>query len=578
MICVGGSVAVSGVLAHAPVFTAEALRYALACLILLVLARLAGRRLVMPQGTEWLWLAGIAVTGLVLFNVALVAGSRHAEPAVLGVAVACVPAVLAVIGPLLEGSRPRAAGVAAALVVTCGAALVQGLGRTDGLGVAWAAVVFGCEAAFTLLAIPVLGRHGPWGVSVHTTWIAAVIFAAIGLVHEGPGAAARLGTRDWLAVGYLAVAVTAVAFVMWYSSVGRLGASRAGLLTGVAPVAAAAVGVLLGGPAPRPLVWAGLAVVAAGLALGLRGATRNRDHQGRGHVLSAFGADLAGLPGPGSGGPVRRGHHRRRTPAGASPAADRFAAVAKSRLAGVAAESELPEIQAWRRAFAAMGLKPTQYRCASESLLRRFRKEGSLPRLHPLVDLCNAVSLAFAIPVAVLDAVRRHRPARGPLRDRRGGVPDLRRGHRASGGGRGDLRRPGRAGPRPALDEPPERPLRGPRHHQHRPDRGRSPARFRARRRPRPHRGPGRRTPSPLDHRTANSDPDRRRAPVHPRSKLGENSSEFSGARPPTRRSGPRVPPAIRPGPAASWPTRAARPARTLRPRSASAGGAWSRR
>ena len=276
MICVGGSVAVSGVLAHAPVFTAEALRYALACLILLALARLAGRRLVMPRGAEWLWLAGIAVTGLVLFNVALVAGSRHAEPAVLGVAVAFVPAVLAVIGPLLEGSRPRAAGVAAALVVTCGAALVQGLGRTDGLGIAWAAVVFGCEAAFTLLAIPVLGRHGPWGVSVHTTWIAAVIFAAIGLVHEGPGAAARLGTRDWLAVGYLAVAVTAVAFVMWYSGVGRLGASRAGLLTGVAPVAAAAAGVLLGGPAPRPLVWAGLAVVAAGLALGLRGPAAKR--------------------------------------------------------------------------------------------------------------------------------------------------------------------------------------------------------------------------------------------------------------------------------------------------------------
>jgi drug/metabolite transporter (DMT)-like permease len=277
MVCVGGSVAVSGVLARAPVFTAEGLRYAVACLILLVLARLAGRPLVRPRGTEWLWLSGVAATGLVLFNVALVAGSRHAEPAVLGVAVACVPSLLALIGPLLEGSRPRAAGVTAALVVTCGAALVQGLGRTDGLGVAWAAVVFGCEAAFTLLAIPVLGRHGPWGVSVHTTWIAAVIFAAIGLAHEGPGAVARLGARDWLAVVYLAVAVTAAAFVMWYSSVGRLGASRAGLLTGVAPVAAAAAGVLLGGPAPRPLVWAGIAVVAAGLALGLRGASQPRN-------------------------------------------------------------------------------------------------------------------------------------------------------------------------------------------------------------------------------------------------------------------------------------------------------------
>jgi len=84
-------------------------------------------------------------------------------------------------------------------------------------------------------------------------------------------------------------------------------------------------------------------------------------------------------------------------------AIDRYTAIAKSRLATVTAESELPEIQAWRRAFAALGLKPTQYRCASESLLRRFRKEGSLPRLHPLVDLCNAVSMAYAIPVAVLD-------------------------------------------------------------------------------------------------------------------------------------------------------------------------------
>jgi drug/metabolite transporter (DMT)-like permease len=75
---------------------------------------------------------------------------------------------------------------------------------------------------------------------------------------------------DWLAVGYLAVAVTAAAFVLWYSSVRRLGASRAGLLTGVAPVAAAVAGVLLGAPAPRPLVWAGMAVVAAGLTLGFR--------------------------------------------------------------------------------------------------------------------------------------------------------------------------------------------------------------------------------------------------------------------------------------------------------------------
>lgn len=82
-----------------------------------------------------------------------------------------------------------------------------------------------------------------------------------------------------------------------------------------------------------------------------------------------------------------------------------FTAIADSRLAD-AAVAELPEIQAWRRAFARMGLKPTQYRSSSEALLRRYAKERSLPRIHPLVDLCNSVSLAFAIPVAVFDVTK----------------------------------------------------------------------------------------------------------------------------------------------------------------------------
>ncbi|MET8153246.1 DMT family transporter [Actinoplanes sp. NPDC005259] len=272
MCCVGGSVAVSGVLADAPLFTTQAVRYALACLLLIAFARLSRSGLVRPRGTEWLWLAGIAATGLVVFNLALVQGAKHAEPAVLGVAVACVPLLLAAAGPKLAGHGPRRTVLAGALVVTLGAVLVQGLGRTDGTGVAWAAVAFGCEAAFTLLAVPVLGRHGPVGVSVHTTWLAVAMLAVLGPLHEGPAAITRLSRTDLLAGAYLAVAVTAVAFVLWYACVSRLGAGRAGLLTGIAPIAAALAGVALGGPAPRAGVWMGIAVVSAGLVIGLRAA------------------------------------------------------------------------------------------------------------------------------------------------------------------------------------------------------------------------------------------------------------------------------------------------------------------
>ncbi len=269
MTFVGGSVAVSGALADAPALTVQALRYALACLLLLAFARWTGRRVIRPRGTDWLWLSGVVLTGMVLFNVALVYGARHAEPAVLGVAVACVPVLLAVAGPLLEGHGPAPRLVAAAVVVTLGAALVQGVGRADGTGLVWAVVVFACEAGFTLLAMPVLGRHGPLGVSVHATWLAALAFGVAGLAGEGPGAVFRLRTDDLLAGAYLAVAVTAVAFVLWYTCVERIGAARAGLLTGIAPIAAAATGVALGGPMPTPLVWLGIGAVAAGLAAGM---------------------------------------------------------------------------------------------------------------------------------------------------------------------------------------------------------------------------------------------------------------------------------------------------------------------
>jgi len=113
--------------------------------------------------------------------------------------------------------------------------------------------------------------------------------------------------------------------------------------------------------------------------------------------------------------------HGVRADANADAVVARYEAIARERPASVASESELPEIQAWRRAFQRMGLKPTQYRCASESLLRRLRLEGSLPRIHPLIDTCNAISVAFATPVAVLDLAHiegwlQVRPAEGSER------------------------------------------------------------------------------------------------------------------------------------------------------------------
>jgi len=66
--------------------------------------------------------------------------------------------------------------------------------------------------------------------------------------------------------------------------------------------------------------------------------------------------------------------------------------------------SDLPTLAAWRSAFRAFGVDPTQYRSAAEALLRRLVKQGELPSISTLVDLANLVSIRHALPVAVFDA------------------------------------------------------------------------------------------------------------------------------------------------------------------------------
>lgn len=62
-----------------------------------------------------------------------------------------------------------------------------------------------------------------------------------------------------------------------------------------------------------------------------------------------------------------------------------------------------PAIAAWREVYSTLGLTPNRYPCAAESLIRRAVSGEPVPNISPLVDLCNAVSLNHAIPVAPFD-------------------------------------------------------------------------------------------------------------------------------------------------------------------------------
>lgn len=65
--------------------------------------------------------------------------------------------------------------------------------------------------------------------------------------------------------------------------------------------------------------------------------------------------------------------------------------------------SEIESLSAWRSAFSAFGVSPTNYRNAAEALLRRLTKKGDIPSINTLVDIGNLVSIRYGLPVAIFD-------------------------------------------------------------------------------------------------------------------------------------------------------------------------------
>ena len=56
-------------------------------------------------------------------------------------------------------------------------------------------------------------------------------------------------------------------------------------------------------------------------------------------------------------------------------------------------------LQAWADVFRQFGAKPQRTPCSAEALRRRVLRDGNLPSIDPVVDLYNAISLEYAIPV-----------------------------------------------------------------------------------------------------------------------------------------------------------------------------------
>lgn len=265
---VGAGVAFSAHLTEYPVLSAQAIRYAIGAGLLYLVATTTGRREPRLGVADWLRLLALALTGMVLFNIAVVRAVTTGEPAVVGTIVGLAPVGIALVVPLLQRRRPRAAIVAGAVLAASGAAVVEGFGQADLAALSWSVVALACEVAFTVFAAPLLRSLSPIGLSVRASALASVALLVAALL-DGSGGFARPGAGEAFAIGYLALASTALAFVLWYRAVARLGPERTGLFAGLMPVSAALVGAAVTAASLQAGTLIGAVLTGSGLAVGL---------------------------------------------------------------------------------------------------------------------------------------------------------------------------------------------------------------------------------------------------------------------------------------------------------------------
>ncbi len=77
-------------------------------------------------------------------------------------------------------------------------------------------------------------------------------------------------------------------------------------------------------------------------------------------------------------------------------------AASEKRFSGIKIK-EAPEIVPYRDAFRALDINPNKFMCSIEALLTRISKGKGFPHISPVVDLGNAISLKYDLPIGAHD-------------------------------------------------------------------------------------------------------------------------------------------------------------------------------
>jgi drug/metabolite transporter (DMT)-like permease len=230
-----------------------------------------GRRLVRLQRRDWALVVLIGVAWFGVYNVALNAGEQHVDAGTAAMLIQLAPILIgALAGVVLAEGFPRML-VVGGLVAFAGTVVIgiaTSTGQADTVGVLLVLLSAAVYAVAMVAQKVVLRRVA----ALQVTWLACLVGTAATLPFAPTLLAEVVAApvRAVVAVVYLGVVPTALAFSTWAYALSRTSAGRLGVTTYVVPPIAIALGWLLLGEVPALLAVLGGLLSLVGVAIARR--------------------------------------------------------------------------------------------------------------------------------------------------------------------------------------------------------------------------------------------------------------------------------------------------------------------
>lgn len=267
---------IKGALTEMSPLAFNGLRFLLASVTMLILTRAMGGDLRVPRG-DWPRLLLIGLIGHTIYQILFIVGLNYTQAGHASLMLGLTPVFVALLGLALGIERVRTWVWASILLSFAGVVLITSssnnglhLGGPTLVGDLLTLAATLCWASFTVLSKPLLSRYSPIKLITLTMVLGTVPFLALAtptLVAQEWG---RVTATGWLGLLYSYSLAIVAAYIVWYTSVQRVGNARTAIFSNLTPVVALIAAWLLRGETLAPLQFIGAAVVLLGISLARR--------------------------------------------------------------------------------------------------------------------------------------------------------------------------------------------------------------------------------------------------------------------------------------------------------------------